>query len=77
MKYNLTNDEANTIKDILLIIGEDAGAIRCLPIRRLCWGRRLFSELVRLRLGMTVDAFNDTTDLIYSKLGNGRIIVKK
>lgn len=61
MKYNLTNDEANTIKDILRVIGEDED----------------LTDGIAKSLGITVDAFNDTTDLIYSKLGNGRIIVKQ
>ena len=57
MKYNLTNDEANTIKDILRVIGEDED----------------ITDGIAKSLGMTVDAFNDTTDLIYSKLGNPQI----
>ena len=56
MKYNLTNDEANTIKDILRVIGEDEN----------------LTDGIAKSLGITVDAFNDTTDLIYSKLGNPR-----
>ena len=61
MKYNLTNDEANTIKDILRTLGKD---------------EELNNQMAE-GLGMSVDAFNETTDAIYSKLGNGRIIVKQ
>lgn len=61
MKYNLTDTEANILKDILRTLGKD---------------EELNNQMAE-GLGMSVDAFNETTDAIYSKLGNGRIIVKQ
>ena len=60
MKYDLTNNEANLLKDILKIVGRDDG---------------LTLDLAE-GLGMSADAFNDISDVIYSKLGNGRILTE-
>lgn len=60
MKYDLTNDEANTLKDILRVIGKDDDL------------NDSFAE----GLGMSVEDFNDATDIIYTKLGNGRVSTK-
>lgn len=51
-KYNLTDDEANVIKDILKTIGRDDE----------------LNDSMATSLGMSQDKFNDVTDGIFAKL---------
>jgi hypothetical protein len=60
MKYNLTDDEANVIKDILKAIGRDDE----------------LNDSMAAAVGMSQDKFNDVTDEIFNKLGNGRVTVE-
>lgn len=59
MKYELTNNEANTLKDILLVIGKDT----------------VLTRRLAASAGLTVRTFNRLTDRAFQKLGNGRVTV--
>lgn len=60
MKYNLTDSEANLVKDLLKHIGRDDN---------------LNTEMASA-VGMEENEFNDITDKIFNKLGNGRVTVE-
>ena len=57
--YNLTDEEANVIKDVLKTIGEDA------KMTRAC----------AKAAGLTEKDFNDITDKAFIALGNGRVTI--
>jgi hypothetical protein len=57
-KEKLTESDENLIKDILKVIGQDSTL------------NRQFASAV----GLKTKGFNDATDAIYTKLGNGRVI---
>ena len=60
MKYNLTDSEANLIKDILKHIGRDDD----------------FNAEIASAVGMNVNEFDNITNEIFNKLGNGRVTVE-
>jgi hypothetical protein len=59
-KYNLTDEEANLIKDLLKHIGGDDD----------------FNQEMANAVGMEVNEFNSLADSIFVKLGNGRLTVE-
>jgi hypothetical protein len=59
-KYNLTNDEANLVKDILKALGKNDE----------------LNNSVASMVGMEENQFNLLADSIFSKLGNGRVTVE-
>lgn len=58
--YNLTDTQANLVKDILKVLGNDDE----------------LNEQVANAVGLTLEDFNDQADLIFVKLGNGRVTVE-
>ena len=59
MKYNLTDSEANLVKDILKVLGKDDD----------------LNAQVAEATGFELNEFNDLADSIFTKLGNGRVTV--
>ena len=60
MKNDLTEQEQNLIKDLLRHIGRDDE----------------FNETMAEAVGMNVEQFDNLADSIFTKLGNGRLIVQ-
>jgi len=60
MKNDLTEQEQNLIKDLLKHIGRDDE----------------FNETMAEAVGMNVEQFDNLADSIFTKLGNGRLIVQ-
>jgi hypothetical protein len=60
MKYEITDFEANVIKDILQAVGRDDE----------------LNYDIAAGLGMSEDEFNKIADKIFNKLQNGRLTVK-
>lgn len=60
MDKTLTEQEQNLIKDLLKHIGNDED----------------FNEEMASAVGMTVREFDDITESIFKKLGNGRLIIE-
>jgi hypothetical protein len=59
-KYNLTDAEANLVKDILKVIGNDDE----------------LNMSMAQAVGMDEDTFNMASDEIFDKLQNGRLTVQ-
>jgi hypothetical protein len=59
--YNLTDDEANVIKDILKVIGHPAN-------------RRVGMQIAE-EIKMPIRRFDKLLDSAFTKLGNGRVTI--